>query len=115
MADVARMSKETRIQESMRRSLNRLGPSARSQVEAMLSPSSIAIICTTLVAWAGSHFFGVGEIVDMILLVVGFSRLTGGLRSLLKGTSSPLDYGYLTISQMASEGMAIGNIIGGGE
>jgi len=75
MADVATMSRETKIQEAMRRSLPRLGPDARAQVEAMLSPTSLAIIGATLVAWAGSHFFGIGEIVDIILLIVGFSML----------------------------------------
>ena len=29
----------------------------------------------TLVVWAGSHFFRVGEIVDVVLLVVGFSLI----------------------------------------
>jgi hypothetical protein len=47
----------------------------RAQVEAMLSPTSLAIIGATLVAWAGSHCLGIGGIVDIILLVVGFSML----------------------------------------
>jgi len=75
MAQVATMSRESKIQEAMRRSLPRLGPDARAQVEAMLSPASLAIIGSTLVVWAGSHFFGIGEIVDIVLLVVGFSLL----------------------------------------
>ncbi len=41
----------------------------------MLTPQSLAIVTGTLVVWAGSHFFGVGEIVDVILLVVGFALL----------------------------------------
>jgi hypothetical protein len=42
---------------------------------ALLSPTSLAIITATLVAWAGSQFFGVGEIVDIILLAGGFILL----------------------------------------
>lgn len=37
----------------------------------MLTPQALAIAVGTLVVWAGSHFFGVGEFVDVILLVVG--------------------------------------------
>lgn len=75
MADVVRMSSEAKIEAAMRRSLPRLGPDARAQVEAMLSPESLAIIGGTVIVWAGSHFFGVGEVADVILLVVGFTLL----------------------------------------
>jgi hypothetical protein len=44
-------------------------------VEALLSPTSLAIITGTLVVWAGSHLVGVREIVDIILLVTGFAIL----------------------------------------
>jgi hypothetical protein len=40
----------------------------RAVVEALLKPETLAIIAGTLVVWAGSHFLGVGEIVDVILL-----------------------------------------------
>ncbi len=75
MVDVAGLGSEAKIEEAMRRSLPRLEPDARAQVEAMLSPASLAIIAGTLIAWAGAHFVGVGEIVDIALLVVGFTLL----------------------------------------
>src|SRR5262249_37001712 len=34
-----------------------------------------AILVGTLVIWAGSHFFGVGEIVDVALLLVGAAMI----------------------------------------
>ena len=68
-------SAQDRIAEAIRRALPMLPAEARHQVEAMLSPESLAIIAGTLIVWAGSHFFGVGEIVDIILLVVGFAVL----------------------------------------
>jgi len=37
-------------------------------VEGMVRPETIAIVSGTLIVWAGSHIFGVGEIVDTILL-----------------------------------------------
>jgi len=55
----------------MRRSLPLLPSSARNFIESMLTPGSLAIIAGTLTVWAGSHFFGVGEVVDVILLGVG--------------------------------------------
>jgi hypothetical protein len=51
--------------------LPKLGPEAREQLRAVMSPESLAIIAGVLVVWVGSHFFGVGEIVDIILGVVG--------------------------------------------
>jgi hypothetical protein len=44
-------------------------------VESMLEPKSLALIGGTLVIWVGSHAFGVGEVVDAILLGVGVIAL----------------------------------------
>jgi hypothetical protein len=75
MSNVMQMSDRERVAEAMRRSLPLLPQDARLTVQAMLSPQSLAIMTGTLVVWAGSHFFGVGEIVDVILLVVGVAAL----------------------------------------
>jgi len=40
-------------------------------IDALLSPTNLAIMAATLVAWIASQFFGVGEILDVLLLVVG--------------------------------------------
>ena len=50
---------------------------AQEQLEALLTPQALAIAVGTLVVWAGSHFVGVGEFVDIILLGLGvvFVRL----------------------------------------
>lgn len=68
-----------RICEAMERSIPLLPGEVGSQISAMLSPQSILIVVSTLVLWAGSHFFGVGEIVDVILLVIGFAFLGAGV------------------------------------
>jgi hypothetical protein len=81
MADVKTMSTQEKIGEAIRRSLPLLPAEAREQVKAMLTPESLAIISGTLVVWAGSHFFGVGEIVDVILLVIGFAAVGLGVFS----------------------------------
>ena len=74
-AEIARMSSTDKVGEAMRRSLPHMPADARGVVEGMIQPQSLAIIAGTLVVWAGSHFFGVGEIVDIILLAVGVVAL----------------------------------------
>ncbi|HEY6530571.1 MAG TPA: hypothetical protein VIZ65_17920 [Cellvibrionaceae bacterium] len=73
--DIIRMSSADKVGEAIRRSLPFLPNEARSIVQSMLTPTSLALITGTLVVWAGSHFVGVGEIVDLILLGVGVLAL----------------------------------------
>lgn len=72
---IAQMGPSEKIEAALRRSLPMMPAEARDQIQAMLSPESLAIIVGTLIVWAGSHFFGIGEIVDIILLVAGFALL----------------------------------------
>ena len=68
---IARMTFNEKVGEAMERSLPYLPENAREIVRSLTKPETLAIIGGTLAVWAGSHFFGVGEIVDVILLVVG--------------------------------------------
>jgi hypothetical protein len=69
--NIAQWSAAQKIGETLRRSLPRLGPEARQQLESFLSPQALAVMGAVLVAWVASHFFGVGEVIDIILVVVG--------------------------------------------
>ena len=71
MANVATGSFERRLEETLTRPLPKLGPETRAQLAAIITPESIAIIAAVLVAWVVSHAFGVGEAIDIILLVTG--------------------------------------------
>jgi hypothetical protein len=73
--DIARSSFEDRLGETFRRTLPKLGPEARAQLEAVINLQSLAIIAGVLVAWIVSHAFGVGEIIDIIILVVGVAAI----------------------------------------
>jgi hypothetical protein len=80
--EIARMSKLERIAEALRRSIAHLPAEGRAMVESMLDPTSLALIGGTLVVWIGSHAFGIGEFVDLVLLgagvvTLGFSALEG--------------------------------------
>jgi hypothetical protein len=60
-----------KIGKSLEYSLPMLGPEAKHQVEQLLSPQTLIIVAGVLTAWIISHFFGVGEIIDIILMATG--------------------------------------------
>jgi hypothetical protein len=72
---VAGMTASQKVAEALRRSLPLLPADARAEVEKLLEPATLAILVGVLVVWAGSHFFGVGEVVDVVLLAVGVAFL----------------------------------------
>jgi hypothetical protein len=71
MENIASWPFERRLEESIRRALPRLGPEVQSQIHKILSPEALAIVATVLVAWVASHAIGVGEIIDIIIVVLG--------------------------------------------
>lgn len=74
---VAKMTTAEKIGEAIRRSIPMLPAEAREEVKALLTPEALAIMAGVLVIWVVSHFFGVGEVADVILLVVGVVALGG--------------------------------------
>ncbi|MCA0241790.1 MAG: hypothetical protein LCI02_13100 [Proteobacteria bacterium] len=73
--DVNRMSSGERIGQAMQLALPMLPAEARLTVQAMLEPRALALIAATLGVWVGSHLFGIGEIVDVVLLGAGVLAL----------------------------------------
>jgi hypothetical protein len=65
------MSTTDRLAEVLKRSKKNFGPDIGNAIDSLLSPANLTIMAGMLVVWAGSHFFGVGEIVDVLLLIVG--------------------------------------------
>jgi hypothetical protein len=74
---VYRMTKEEKVEEAIRRSLPLMPADARREVEALLTKEAIAVMVGVLTLWALSHFIGVGEIADIVLIVVGVVALGG--------------------------------------
>jgi hypothetical protein len=72
--NVATLSPSARLAEVPSRSKKNLGPDVGRAIDSLLSKTNLAILAGTLTIWAGSHFFGVGEIVDVLLLVVALSQ-----------------------------------------
>lgn len=71
VVNVATMSLDERFAEVLRRTLPLLPGEMRQEFAAMLSPTSLLIMAGTLAVWAGSHYFGVGFVVDALLLLGG--------------------------------------------
>src|SRR3954463_2915586 len=69
--NVASLSSKEKVSESLRRSIPLLPEEARQQVATMLTPQTLEIATRTLTGWAVSRFFGISEICDALLLVVG--------------------------------------------
>ncbi len=70
--DVAvRLPLEERFEEVLRRTLPLLPGELQDEFGMLLSPASLAVMAGTLTVWAGSHYFGVGFVVDAILVAGG--------------------------------------------
>ena len=68
---VAQMTASEKLTEVITRCLPLLPAGVADQLKALLNPTAIAAMLVVLVIWVGGHFFGVSEIADAILLVVG--------------------------------------------
>lgn len=68
---IGKMPLEDRFVELLRRTLPHLPSEMREEFALVLSPTNLAIVAGTLAVWAGSHYFGVGFVVDAILVVSG--------------------------------------------
>jgi len=68
---VSQWSTHEKVSAAINRSLPLLPDHVASELRAMISPEALAIMGVVLAAWALSHFFGVGELVDLLLLITG--------------------------------------------
>ncbi len=80
---VSRMSLQEKLAEAIRRTSHFVPPEIAGKLMSLLTPQAIAIIAGTTALWAGGHFFGVSEVVDVALLAVGVYAL--GSESIMAG------------------------------
>src|SRR5262245_10719258 len=69
MTEIASWPFEKRLEVTIERA--KLGPEVRAQLQALVSAESLEIMAGVLVAWVVSHVFGVGEVIDAMILAVG--------------------------------------------
>ena len=72
MADVMPVDFSQRFGLVWRKSLPYMPGDVRERLAALLTPEALATMAGVAAMWAGSHFFGVGEIIDVALLVGGW-------------------------------------------
>lgn len=68
---VSKWPLKEKFAEVLRRTGPKLPGEMKNQFMALLTPLNLSIMAGTLAAWAVSQFFGVGEIIDLLLLIVG--------------------------------------------
>ncbi|VYT98835.1 hypothetical protein [Metakosakonia massiliensis] len=75
--DVIRMDLQSKLQVVLTKAASLLPSDVGEQLLAMITPQALATMAGVVVIWAGAHFFGIGEIADIILLVVGWVAIGG--------------------------------------
>lgn len=68
--DVSAMSLEDRFIEVLKRVPDHLPAAMRDEFLGLLTPEMLAFMAGTLALWAIGHFFGVSEVIDIVLAVV---------------------------------------------
>ncbi|HMF54653.1 MAG TPA: hypothetical protein VK593_09900, partial [Edaphobacter sp.] len=69
--NVAALSREKKVEETILRSLRLLPADVGAQLKSMLSPQSLAIVVASLVGLAVAQAFGIGELIDALVLIAG--------------------------------------------
>jgi hypothetical protein len=65
------MSVVERLARVLDLSEKHFAPEVWRMISSFVTPLNLEIMAGSLVLWAGSHLFGIGEIVDVLLLVIG--------------------------------------------
>lgn len=75
--DVLRMDLRAKLQIVLTKTANHLPVDIGNYLLTMLTPQALATMSGVLIVWGGAHFFGVGEIADVILLCAGWIAIGG--------------------------------------
>jgi len=75
--DAARLNLQSRLSIVMTKAAALLPAEVGQQPLALINPQALATMATIVVVWAGAHFTGIGEIADVILLIVGWVAIGG--------------------------------------
>ncbi len=75
LASISSLSTTEKLQEVFTRSGKYVGPDAQQMLEQMITRRALEIMAATMVAWGVAQLFGVGELVDVIMLAVGVVAL----------------------------------------
>lgn len=75
--DITRLNLKSKLEIVILKVTKILPAEMGQQLMAMLTPQTLAIMAGVIVLWSGAHFMGIGEIADLILLIVGWAAVGG--------------------------------------
>nr|WP_315079353.1 hypothetical protein [uncultured Kosakonia sp.] len=75
--DVNQLDLQAKLQIVITRAASLLPSDIGQYLLALITPQALATIATIVMVWAGAHFFGVGELADVILLITGWAAIGG--------------------------------------
>ncbi|MGK3126860.1 hypothetical protein ACCY16_22360 [Candidatus Pantoea formicae] len=75
--EVTGLNLQSRLELVLSKAAALLPLESGQQILAMMTPQAMATMAAIVVAWASAHFFGIGEIADVILLIVGWVAVGG--------------------------------------
>lgn len=75
--DVTRLDLQARLHVVLTKAATLLPADIGQQLLSLITPQALTTMATIVVIWAGAHFFGIGEIADVILLIVGWAAIGG--------------------------------------
>jgi hypothetical protein len=61
-----------RVGSAIRRSFSRMPGETAAKLASLVEPSALAMLAGTLLLWAGAHLVGIGEAIDLLMVVTGF-------------------------------------------
>lgn len=72
---VAEWTDEEKFDYTLRATQPYISVEAWNTLETLLTPEALAIMTATTTVWAASHFIGVGEVADLVVVIVAASTL----------------------------------------
>lgn len=73
--DIAHMDFTDKLEIVVEKTIVLLPADIGQQLRAMVTKEALATMAVILTAWLVAHFFGVGEVADLVLAVVGYAAL----------------------------------------
>ncbi len=75
--DVTSLNLQSRLEVVLTKAAMLLPTDVGQLLLSMITPQALVTMAGVVVVWAGAHFFGIGEIADVILLIVGWAAVGG--------------------------------------
>lgn len=96
---IAALSNDDRLFFALKKSIDYMPESVGREISSIFSPQTVIVVLSTLTAWALAHFIGIGELMDFILLIVGFGTMGWSVYSLAQELMSFVRGAYFATTE----------------